>query len=89
MRSRLTLFTFSLYLVLSLSGCTSKPPADNATDTGTGTDAQSTTAKSGKAAERPINVFVPPRAPDDPGPDVTTDSGAGVVEAPVASKRSL
>jgi hypothetical protein len=48
MRSRLSLFTFSLYLVLSLSGCTSKPPADNATDTGTGTDAQSTTAKSGK-----------------------------------------
>lgn len=48
MRSRLTLFTLSLYLVLSLSGCTSKTPADNA---GAGTDAQSTTATSGKEAK--------------------------------------
>jgi hypothetical protein len=47
MRSRLVLITLSFYLALSLSGCTSKPP-DSATDTGTGTDAQSTTAKSGK-----------------------------------------
>jgi hypothetical protein len=45
MRSRLFLITLSLYLALSLSGCTSKS-ADSATDTGT--DAQSTTAKSGK-----------------------------------------
>jgi hypothetical protein len=35
---------------LSLSGCT-KPSTDNATDTGTGTDAQSTTAKSGKESK--------------------------------------
>jgi len=46
MSSRLTLFTLGLYLVLSLSGCTSKPSTDSATDTGT--DAQSATAKSGK-----------------------------------------
>jgi len=46
MRSHLTLFTLSLYLVLSLPGCTSKPAADNATDSGTSADA--TTAKSGK-----------------------------------------
>jgi hypothetical protein len=47
MRSRLVLITLSLYLALSLSGCT-KPSTDSATDTGTGTDAQSTTDKSGK-----------------------------------------
>ena len=47
MRSRLTLFTFSLYLVLSLSGCTSKPSTDNAT----GTDAQNTTARSGQESK--------------------------------------
>ncbi len=41
MLSRLTLFTFSLCLVVSLSGCTSKP-TDSAAG---GTDAQSTTAK--------------------------------------------
>lgn len=48
MRLRLTLLAVSLYLVLSLSGCTSKPAADGSTDSGTATDAQSTTAKSDK-----------------------------------------
>jgi hypothetical protein len=51
MHSRLILVTLSLYLVLSLSGCTSKPATDSATDTGAGTDAQSTTAKTGKEAK--------------------------------------
>jgi len=46
MRSRLLLVSISLYLALSFSGCTK--PTDSATDTGTGTDAQSTTAKGGK-----------------------------------------
>jgi hypothetical protein len=48
MHSRLVLITLSLYLALSLSGCTSKPP-DSATDAGT--DAQSTTAKTGKESK--------------------------------------
>lgn len=51
MRSRLTLFMLSLCLVWSLSGCTSKPSPDNAADSGTGTDAQSTTAKTSKESK--------------------------------------
>jgi hypothetical protein len=47
MHSRLLLLSLSLYLALSLSGCT-KPSTDSATETGTGTDAQSSTDKSGK-----------------------------------------
>ncbi len=50
MRSRLTLFTLSLCLVWSLSGCTSKPSPDNSADTGT--DAQGTTAKTGKESSK-------------------------------------
>jgi hypothetical protein len=51
MRSRLIPAALSLYLVLSLSGCTSNPSTDTATDTGGGTDAQSTTEKGGKQAK--------------------------------------
>ncbi len=52
MLARLTLFTFSLCLVVSLSGCTSKPSTDNAAETTSGADAQSTTAKSDKEPGR-------------------------------------
>ena len=48
MHSRLILFTLSLYLALSVLGCTSKPPADSTTDTGTGTDTQGDPGKDGK-----------------------------------------
>ncbi len=48
MRSRLILFTLSLYLTLSVLGCTSKPSSDSsATDTSNATDNQDTTAKGG------------------------------------------
>jgi outer membrane lipoprotein SlyB len=47
MRSRLILFTLSLYLTLSLLGCTSKPSTDSTTDTSNATDNQDATAKSG------------------------------------------
>jgi outer membrane lipoprotein SlyB len=47
MRSRLILFTLSLYLTLSLLGCTSKPSTDSTTDTNNATDNQDATAKSG------------------------------------------
>jgi hypothetical protein len=48
MRSRLILFILSLYLALTVLGCTSKPATDNATDTGNSGNASDTTAKSGK-----------------------------------------
>ena len=48
MRSRLLLLALSLYLALAVLGCTSKPPADNTTDTSTPGD---TTAKGGKEAK--------------------------------------
>ncbi len=48
MHSRLILFTLSLYLALSVLGCTSKPPADGTTDTGTGTDTQGDPGKDSK-----------------------------------------
>jgi predicted small lipoprotein YifL len=51
MRSRPILFVLSLYLVFSLIGCTSKPPADNSTaDTGTTSD---TNAKGAKESKEP------------------------------------
>ncbi len=48
MRSRLILFILSLYLALTVLGCTSKPATDNATDTGNAGNGSDTTAKSGK-----------------------------------------
>ncbi len=48
MRSRMALLTLSLYLAFALLGCTSKPPADTTTDTGTAAD---TTATGGKEAK--------------------------------------
>jgi hypothetical protein len=52
MRSRLILFTLSLYLALAVLGCTTKPPADT-TDNGTGTasDNPGATGKSGKESK--------------------------------------
>lgn len=47
MRSRLILFTLSLYLTLSVLGCTSKPSTDSTADTSNATDNQDATAKSG------------------------------------------
>ncbi len=48
MRSRLILLTLSLYLTLSVLGCTSKPSSDSsATDTSNATDSQDATAKGG------------------------------------------
>jgi hypothetical protein len=48
MRSRLILLTLSLYLTLSVLGCTSKPSSDSsATDTNNATDSQDATAKGG------------------------------------------
>jgi len=49
MRSRLFLIALSFYLALTLLGCTSKPPADNTTDTANPTD---TAAKGGKEAKQ-------------------------------------
>lgn len=49
MRSRLILFILSLYLALTVLGCTSKPATDNAADTGNNGNASDETAKSGKA----------------------------------------
>jgi len=51
MRSRLVLFTLSLYLALTVLGCTSKPPADSTSDTGTGTDTQGATGKGDKESK--------------------------------------
>jgi hypothetical protein len=48
MRSRLILLTLSLYLGLSVLGCTSKPSTDSTSDSGTSTDSQTATGKSGK-----------------------------------------
>lgn len=48
MRSRLVLFTLSLYLALAVLGCTSKPSTDNTTDTGNSSD---TNAKGGKESK--------------------------------------
>jgi len=47
MRSRLILIVLSVYLALTVLGCTSKPPADNTADTGTGnaSDASTKSAK--------------------------------------------
>ena len=50
MRSRLILFILSLYLALAVLGCTSKPPADNTTDTSNTDNAGDATAKGGKEA---------------------------------------
>jgi hypothetical protein len=49
MRSRLVLFTLSLYLTFAVLGCTSKPPADTSTDTTA--NPSDTTAKGGKGAK--------------------------------------
>jgi hypothetical protein len=59
MHSRLILFTLSLYLALSVLGCTSKPPADSATNTGTGTDTQADADKSGKKSVKKEPIVVP------------------------------
>lgn len=48
MRSRLILSILSLYLALTVLGCTSKPATDNANDTGNSENSSDTTAKSGK-----------------------------------------
>ncbi len=45
MRSRLILFTLSLYLALAVLGCTSKPPADTTADSGTASDTAGKTDK--------------------------------------------
>src|SRR5579864_347099 len=48
MRSRLILFTLSLYLTLSVLGCTSKPSSDSSTtDTSNATNSQDATSKAG------------------------------------------
>jgi len=52
MRSRGVLLTLSLYLTLTLLGCTSKPPADATTDTGnTPGDTTSAATNGGKAGK--------------------------------------
>ncbi len=43
MRSRLILIVLSVYLALTVLGCTSKPPADNTADTGTGNASDAST----------------------------------------------
>jgi|SRR5271165_7074232 len=48
MRSRLILFILSIYLALTVLGCTSKPATDNAADTGNAGNASDATAKSSK-----------------------------------------
>jgi hypothetical protein len=48
MRSRLGLLILSVYLMFAVLGCSSKPPVDNATDTGNTDNATATTAKGGK-----------------------------------------
>jgi len=49
MRSRLILLTLSLYLALSVLGCTSKPPTDSTTDnTGAAGDSAATDSKDSK-----------------------------------------
>jgi len=59
MRSRLILFTLSLYLAVAVPGCTSKPSSDNTNAT---TDTSATTSTSGgkgtaeKAKKQPIVV---------------------------------
>jgi hypothetical protein len=48
MRSRLAVLAISFYLALAVLGCSSKPPADNTTDTGNPAD---TTGKGGKESK--------------------------------------
>jgi hypothetical protein len=49
MRSRMIQFLLGIYLVLSVPGCTSKPPADNSTaDTGTTSDTNANATKEPK-----------------------------------------
>jgi len=48
MRSRLILFILSVYLTLTVLGCTSKPATDNTADTSNTGNASDATAKSGK-----------------------------------------
>jgi hypothetical protein len=50
MRSRLGLLILSVYLTFAVLGCTSKPPADNSTDTGNTANSTDTTTKGGKEA---------------------------------------
>jgi hypothetical protein len=51
MRSRLLLFTLSLYLAFTVLACTSKPPADSTSDNATSTpDAAGTSDKAAKEA---------------------------------------
>jgi hypothetical protein len=48
MRSRLTLFTLTLYLALAMLGCTSKPPADTSNTDNSNTSSNPSTANNDK-----------------------------------------
>ena len=76
MRSRLVLFTLSIYLTLSVLGCTSKPApssSDNTSDTGTPSDS---TNNSGSGNRRQEPVKQPTVVPA--GTTITVSLGSAV-----------